>query len=79
MVTGISGSGKSTMVLKNLVPALRTMISSAPLPSHVKSMDARCVRKINVIDIIPIGTNVRFIVATYSGVWITCAGCSPGL
>ena len=68
VVTGVSGSGKTTMVLESLVPALQASIAGAPLPGHVASLDAPGVRRVNVIDATPIGTNVRSTVATYSGV-----------
>ena len=68
VVTGVSGSGKTTMVLESLVPALQARIAGSPLPGHVLSLDADGVRRVNVIDATPIGTNVRSTVATYSGV-----------
>ena len=68
VVTGVSGSGKTTMVLESLVPALEAAISERPLPDHVISIDADWVQRVNVIDATPIGTNVRSTVATYSGI-----------
>ena len=68
VVTGVSGSGKTTMVLESLVPALQATISGSPLPEHVRSIEAEGVRRVNVIDATPIGTNVRSTVATYSGI-----------
>ena len=68
VVTGVSGSGKTTMVLESLVPALQARMSGGPLPGHVLSLEADWVRKAEVIDATPIGTNVRSTVATYSGV-----------
>ena len=68
VVTGVSGSGKTTMVLESLVPALQATISGSPLPEHVRSIEADGVRRVNVIDATPIGTNVRSTVATYSGI-----------
>lgn len=67
-VTGVSGSGKTTMVLESLVPALQSLISCSALPGHVRSIEADWVTRVNVIDATPIGTNVRSTVATYSGV-----------
>ena len=40
VVTGVSGSGKTTMVLESLVPALQAVISGMPLPEHVESVEA---------------------------------------
>lgn len=68
VVTGVSGSGKTTMVLESLVPAIRASVAGSPLPSHVTSLDAGWVGRVCVIDATPIGTNVRSTVATYSGV-----------
>ena len=68
VVAGVSGSGKTTMVLESLVPALEAAISGRPLPDHVISIDADWVQRVNVIDATPIGTNVRSTVATYSGI-----------
>jgi excinuclease ABC subunit A len=35
VITGVSGSGKTTMVLESLVPALDAMCNDRPLPAHV--------------------------------------------
>ena len=67
-VTGVSGSGKTTMVLESLVPALQAKIAGSPLPGHVISIEAEGLRRVNLIDATPIGANVRSTVATYSGV-----------
>ncbi len=67
-VTGASGSGKTTLVLESLVSALRAAIASEPLPSHVRSVDAAGIQRVDLVDSTPIGANVRSTVATYSGV-----------
>lgn len=67
-VTGVSGSGKTTMVLESLVPALQTAAAGEPLPAHVSAVESSGVERVNVVDATPIGTNVRSTVATYSGV-----------
>jgi excinuclease ABC subunit A len=67
-VTGVSGSGKTTMVLESLVPALRAGIEGEPLPAYVRACDAPGIRRVCLIDSTPIGANVRSTVATYSGV-----------
>lgn len=38
------------------------------MPTHVRSIDAAGIRRVNLIDSTPIGANVRSTVATYSGV-----------
>ena len=68
VVTGVSGSGKTTMVLESLVPALEARIQGSPLPSHVRSLDADGIAHVKLIDATPIGINVRSTVATYAGV-----------
>ncbi len=68
VVTGVSGSGKTTMVLESLVPALTAGISGSPLPPHIRRIDAPGVAHVKLIDASPIGINVRSTVATYAGV-----------
>ena len=68
VVTGVSGSGKTTMVLESLVPALRAKINGEELPRHVAEIKADGIRRVNLIDATPIGINVRSTVATYSGI-----------
>lgn len=67
-VTGVSGSGKTTLVLESLLPALAANASESKLPSHVKRIDAAGIKRANLVDATPIGTNVRSTVATYAGV-----------
>ncbi len=67
-VTGVSGSGKTTMVLESLVPALAASAEGAPLPAHVLSVTAPGIRHAKLIDATPIGINVRSTVATYANV-----------
>ena len=67
-VTGVSGSGKTTLVLESLVPALQAKINGAAFPKHIRELQADGIRRVNVIDATPIGTNIRSTVATYSGV-----------
>ena len=68
VVTGVSGSGKTTMVLESLVPALDANISGQALPGHIRAITADGIRHIKLIDATPIGINVRSTVATYAGV-----------
>ena len=67
-VTGVSGSGKTTMVLEELIPALCANAAGKPLPDAVRSIDAAGITRAQLIDATPIGANVRSTVATYSGV-----------
>ena len=67
-VTGVSGSGKTTMILESLVPALEAETKGEKLPEHVKSISADGIRQVKLIDATPIGINVRSTVATYADV-----------
>lgn len=68
VVTGVSGSGKTTMVLESLIPALQAQINGTRLPEHVKSVIAEDISHVKLIDATPIGINVRSTVATYVNV-----------
>ena len=68
VVTGVSGSGKTTMVLESLIPGLEAMISGTKLPEHVKQISAEGISHVKLIDATPIGINVRSTVATYANV-----------
>ena len=67
-VTGVSGSGKTTMILESLIPALEAQLGGRPLPAHVKAVDAPQIGSVKLIDATPIGVNVRSTVATYANV-----------
>lgn len=67
-VTGVSGSGKTTMILESLIPGLQALIRGEPMPDHVHSLTADGIRHIKLIDASPIGLNVRSTVATYANV-----------
>ena len=68
VVTGVSGSGKTTMILESLVPALDANINGSPLPAHIRAIKADGIAHVKLIDATPIGINVRSTVATYAGV-----------
>ena len=68
VVTGVSGSGKTTMVLESLVPALEAHIGGRVLPAHIRAVAAEGIAHVKLIDATPIGINVRSTVATYAGV-----------
>ena len=67
-VTGVSGSGKTTMVLESLIPALKARSAGEKPPEHVRSIDADGIERANLIDATPIGANVRSTVATYADI-----------
>ena len=68
VITGVSGSGKTTMILESLVPALDAFCNGKPMPEHVKKIEAEGISHIKLIDATPIGINVRSTVATYANV-----------
>lgn len=68
VVTGVSGSGKTTMVLESLIPGLEASLQGATLPAHVKQISAEGITHVKLIDASPIGINVRSTVATYANV-----------
>ena len=68
VVTGVSGSGKTTMILESLIPGLKAAVEGKSLPSHVLSVDAGGIRQVKLIDATPIGINVRSTVATYANI-----------
>lgn len=67
-VTGVSGSGKTTMILESLIPALQAKLNNHILPNHVVNAEAEGIHHIKLIDASPIGVNVRSTVATYANV-----------
>ena len=68
VVTGVSGSGKTTMVLESLVPGLQAAVEGRALPAHLVSVSAPEIRHVKLIDSTPIGANVRSTVATYANI-----------
>ncbi len=68
VVTGVSGSGKTTMVLESLVPSITAKIENKKLPSHVSSVELDNIKQVKLIDATPIGINVRSTVATYTNI-----------
>ncbi len=68
VVTGVSGSGKTTMVLESLIPGIKALTAHEKLPEHVREIKADGIKQIKLIDATPIGINVRSTVATYADV-----------
>ena len=68
VVTGVSGSGKTTMVLESLVPALDAIINDKKPPEHISNIEAEGIKFVKLIDATPIGINVRSTVATYANI-----------
>ena len=68
VVSGVSGSGKTTLLLEALYPAVKAVINGEDLPDEILDIDCGDIKKIDLIDSVPIGQNVRSTVATYSKV-----------
>ena len=68
VVTGVSGSGKTTMVLESLIPGLKALVGGERMPGHVLGIEAEGIRQVKLIDATPIGINVRSTVATYANI-----------
>lgn len=78
VVTGVSGSGKTTMVLESLIPGLLAALAGEKLPGHVLSIDPSGIKNVKLIDSTPIGINVRSTVATYANVHDELRKSTPG-
>ena len=71
VVTGVSGSGKSSLVTDTIAPALTNAIhrSSRPVGSYRKIQGLEQIDKVIDIDQTPIGRTPRSNPATYIGLW----------
>lgn len=70
-VTGVSGSGKSSLVMQTLVPAIRRALGeriAAGGPFHNLS-GVEALSKLVQVDQSPLGRSARSCPATYSGLW----------
>jgi excinuclease ABC subunit A len=70
-LTGVSGSGKSSLVFQTLAPALiRALGGVAPRPGpFVRLSGVEHIRRVLWVDQSPLGRSPRSNAATYSGVW----------
>lgn len=67
LITGVSGSGKTSLVLDSLVPALTAQLAGERLPRHVRALATGGIERVVTVDSTPIGNNSRSTPATYSG------------
>lgn len=67
-VTGVPGSGKSTLILDCLVPAVTAALQKKRLPACVDSLELAGIKRVVAVDAAPVGKNTRSSVATYSGI-----------
>ena len=68
VITGVSGSGKTTVILESLIPALQAQLEQGTMPTHIKELTHPWIEHVQVIDSSPIGTNIRSTIATYTGI-----------
>jgi excinuclease ABC subunit A len=68
-ITGVSGSGKSSLVVDALLPAVRQKLDLlAELPPGVRLSGGRGLARVSFVDATPIGRSARSNPATYLGV-----------
>lgn len=67
-ITGVSGSGKSTLIFDCLIPAINSVFKKQALPSHIAEVITDGIKRIVMVDAVPVGKNIRSTVATYSGI-----------
>ena len=70
-VTGVSGSGKSSLVMDTLLPALRRELHGARVEAgaHTSLAGARLLDKVVAVDQSPIGRSPRSNPASYTGIF----------
>ncbi|MDA3972695.1 ATP-binding cassette domain-containing protein [Enterococcus thailandicus] len=64
-VTGFSGSGKTSLILDSLVPAIQNLSAGNPLPAQVKELTTK-IQNVVSVDAKPVGKNTRSTIATYT-------------
>jgi excinuclease ABC subunit A len=79
-VTGVSGSGKSSLVVDALLPALRARLGlNAEVPPGVSVEGGRDLGRISFVDATPIGRSPRSNPATYMGLLSSLRDLFAGL
>ncbi|GAB6091815.1 excinuclease ABC subunit UvrA [Furfurilactobacillus curtus] len=68
VVSGMSGAGKTTLVLDSLIPAIQAQVAHDPLPKYVSKLDRAKLRHVIKVDSVPVGKNIRSTVATYTNI-----------
>ncbi|MDR0899425.1 MAG: excinuclease ABC subunit UvrA [Lactobacillaceae bacterium] len=67
-ITGMSGAGKTTLILDLLQPSILAQNQNHSLPEGVKMLDDGGVKNVIMVDSIPVGKNARSTVATYTDI-----------
>ena len=80
-ITGVSGSGKSSLIVDTLLPAARAALyrASAPVGEHDRIEGLEHIDKVISIDQAPIGRTPRSNPATYTGVFALLRELYAGL
>lgn len=70
-VTGVSGCGKSSLILETLVPAVKAALKNQPkqLQEYRSLEGSESLQQIKIIDQAPLGQSGRSNPATYCGIW----------
>ncbi|WP_417377595.1 excinuclease ABC subunit UvrA [Gimesia sp.] len=70
-VTGVSGSGKSSLIIETLVPAIKAELNRRPSPvlQYDSLLGVEHLQQIKIIDQTALGKNGRSNPATYCGIW----------
>lgn len=68
-VVGISGSGKTSLILDSLVPGLKHKKNKNNIPPHITKLNADHIKKVVEVNASPIGKNSRSTVGTYTNIF----------
>lgn len=69
VITGVSGAGKSALIVDSLVPAVRAGLGEGKAPDWVEGLELSGIERMVVANSTPIGANARSTPATYSGLF----------
>lgn len=67
-VTGMSGAGKTTLILDLLAPGIVAQNEGRALPDGTQALDNSGVQTVVMVDSVPVGKNARSTVATYTNI-----------
>lgn len=67
-VTGMSGAGKTTLILDLLAPGIVAQNEGHALPNGTQTLDNSGVQTVVMVDSVPVGKNARSTVATYTNI-----------
>lgn len=67
-VTGMSGAGKTTLILDLLAPGIVAQNEGRALPDGTQALDNSGVQTVVMVDSVPVGKHARSTVATYTNI-----------